>query len=352
MSHEIEKNKDKQQGVEMAWHKLTEVYPDLHERFLTEETHLHDFDIKKSPLFVLDEQKNPVKTDFCQLVCTDDPSIHIGSPVHCETYGMITNAAFLKVVTNALAEIKGAKVVSVGSVCGRAKIFVTVQLAEMAEFKAAGRKVIPFLNFLSSHDQSAPFIVNTSNITTVCANTFSMNLLRQKSGINSAQKNSVVGESVRAVLKHSKNVMERLENIPEIIDGFLGANAIFALEMDRLAAQPIKIDDANALFAGFLNGSEKMEKLSTRRTNQVETLTELFVKGKGNRGENLADVFNAGTDYFTHESSGGEENRLKQYVSSEFGMAANQKTRLYDLLNNENEREDAIGRGHKLLSLV
>lgn len=301
MSHRLTKI-DRQEGTEQAWHKLTEIKENLND---LASTWLAQWDIRKSSLYLADAAEKLIATPFCQLVCTDDPKITIGNPVHCETYGMITNAAFLKVVTNALAEIKGAKVVSVGSVCGRSKIFVTVQLAEMPEFKAAGRKFIPYLNFLSSHDQSAPFIVNTSNICTVCANTFGMNLIKQNSGIKAANKNSVKGESVRAVLKHSRNVMERLENIPQIIDGFLGANAIFALEMDKLAKQPIKIDDANALFAGFLNGSEAMEKLSTRRANQVETLSGLFVKGKGNEGKNRADAFSAGTDYFTHESSGG-----------------------------------------------
>jgi uncharacterized protein (DUF736 family) len=57
-------------------------------------------------------------------------------------------------------------------------------------------------------------------------------------------------------------------------------------------------------------------------------LTGLFNGGAGNNGETLLDAFSAVTDYYSHESSGGEDQpgfRTKQYLSSEFGSAAKKK---------------------------
>lgn len=333
MSHNIS-NIDRQQGIEQAWHGLTEILPFIN----LPESWLSQWDVSKAPMF----EQDGSKSDYCRITCTDDPQIRIGSPVHCETYGLITNADFLKTVETAIREVTGAQVISVGSVCERARIFVSVKLAEMDGFNAAGREFLPYLNFMSSHDKSAPFAVNTSTICTVCDNTFRANLMASNGG------------AVRVRMNHSKNVGQRLANVPAIVDGFLGAMARFKREMDRLAAEPVKVQDANALFAGFLQDNPNAE-LSTRRANQISRLGELFVSGAGNRGENMADAFSAVTDYYSHESSGGDENRMKQYVSSEYGAGQSAKADFWDLLTGKDSRDRVaatIARGNKVLALV
>jgi hypothetical protein len=344
MSHEIT-NIDRQEGIEMGWHKLTVVKPLI--ELLS--SWLAQWDVSKVPMLEGDGSAS----EYCRITCTDDPKIRIGAPVHCESYGLVTNADFLRIINTAIREIPGAKVASVGSVCGRSRIFVSVKLEELAEFKAAGRSFVPYLNFLSSHDMSAPFAVNTSNICTVCNNTFGMNLssLSQRSGMKAAQSASESAKAVRVVMKHTKNVMERLENVPEIVDGFHGAQALFKLEMDKLAAAPIKIDDANALFAGFLTArTEVKEPMSTRRANQVNRLTELFVRGAGNEGQNRADWFSAATDYYSHENAGGDD-RMRQFVSSEFGSGQTAKAGAWDLIRDDKAIEATLARGKTVLAL-
>lgn len=332
----------------MGWHKLTIVQ----EVIVLLSSWLSKWDVSKVPMLESDGSQS----EYCRITCTDDKTIRIGAPVHCDSYGLVTNADFLRIINTAIREIPGAQVASVGSVCGRSRIFVSVKLAELPEFKAAGRAFQPYLNFLSSHDMSAPFTVNTSNICTVCNNTFGMNLSsmgRQLSGLNAANRESEKAKAVRVVMKHTKNVMERLENVPEIVDGFHGAQALFRITMDKLAKEPVRVDDANALFAGFLTTQEeasKGEAMSTRRANQVERLVELFRKGAGNQGENRADWFSAVTDYYSHENAGGDD-RMRQFVSSEFGSGQMAKGRAWSLIQDDKAIVATAQRGRAVLAM-
>lgn len=346
MSHEISKI-DRQQGIEMAWHKLTEIFSEIKLGL----SFLSQWDVEKQPM----KEPDGSQSEYCRLVCTDNPKIRIGKPVHCDSYGIITNAEFLKVVENALREIPGAIVASVGSVCERSRIFVSVKMQDLPEYSAAGRVFVPYLNFMSSHDMSAPFSVNASNICTVCNNTFGMNLAlvaNQRSGLKAAQAASEAAKSVRVVLKHTKNVADRLENVPEIISGFHGSQMLFKAQMEKLAAEKVTFDNACALFAGFLTPADKADvKLSTRRANQVDRLSTLFRKGAGNAGENRADWFSAVTDYYTHENAGGE-NILRQVVSSEYGDGFNAKREAWNMLGDEKAFASTLTRGQQVLAIT
>lgn len=356
MSHEIT-NTDKQQGLSMAWHKLTEVVKEI----VLSTCWLSQWDVRKAPMAVIDSNGNNVKTDYCQLVATDNEAIQIGGPVHCETYQPITNATFLRIIETAIREIKGAKIASVGSVCGRGRIFVSVQLDELKTFTAAGRVFEPYLNFFSSHDQSAAFGVTSSNIAQVCANTMGMNLRMLKgvrSGINSSKEATEKAGAVRISLKHTKNVNDRLENIPEIVDGFLGAQALFRDTLNKMAAMPISVKDVEPLMTGFLIDKSRAQvaaltvddlQMSSRRANQVTRLVELHNTGAGNNGRDMGDAFNAVTDYFTHESSGGETIH-RQLVSSEYGSGLAAKQRAFDLFANAARVDELVEVGQKVMA--
>lgn len=340
MSHEIQIH-DKQQGTEMAWHGLTEVLPVI----VLANCFLSTWDVVKQVLFAIGEDGKQIKTDFCRLVCSDNPEIVIGSPVHCETYTVLSNKRFVEIAQSVIDSITGAVVSSVGSVCNRARIFISIRVPEMQSFIAAGREFKPYLNLLSSHDKSAPFIVNMSTICTVCNNTFGANLHDSEN------------RSLRLKITHSKNMADKLENVPEIIKAYLASVQQFADTLNKFASQPISTDETRAFFAGFLDANsnetlgtaDELRQFSTRRMNQIDRLTELFLTGKGNNGKNLADVFSAVTDYYSHESSGGE-NPFKQVASSEFGNGATMKAAAYALLQDDKKLAKIIAKGSKLLA--
>lgn len=296
---------------------------------------LSRFNVEKRPLY---RSINGafIPTETCELFCTDDPRIVVGKPINCESYGLIDNSVFLRMVSEALLSIKGAKLASVGSVCGRNKVFVSVSLPDSV-LSIAGNEHKLFLSFGNGFDLQSVLYVCASGVKTVCANTDRMNLMIAK-GDKSAP--------VNLTIRHTKNAVDRIENVSEIIDGFYGAAALYRATIERLSEQKVSEGTARNYFAGLLaNG--KREEISTRRLNQVNRLTELFSVGAGNRGESRADCYGAITDYATHESSGGRDNPWKQVATSEFGAGNELKRRaLATLDSSEFPSLVAIGEGN------
>lgn len=363
---------DRHEATSQAWHGKSIVKAVI----LLKDSWLALWDIVKSPLFTLDDNGKPVSTDYCQLVASDNKSIAIGKSVSTKTFSPITNASFLAIVSEALNDIAGSVVVSVGSVCNRCRVFVTLQLTQQVKaFEAAGREFKPYLNFLNSHDQSAPFAVVVSFVCTVCNNTFGMNLYLVESdltGIKAAMKRN----ELRIKLKHTKNVAERLANVPDVIRAFHGTVAIFKATMEYLGKTAIEKHNVVPLFTGFLNNDmpeglvslimagtkldqtqTELVQISTRRKNQIERLADLHLGGKGNNGATLADAFSAITDYYTHESSGGmkedadAKDIARQIETSEYGTGQESKERGLRLLADADAVANAIAFGRRLLEV-
>ncbi len=297
-------------------------------------------------------------TDSCEVVCTDDESIRIGKTVDRHTYTLLPNARFLSIVQSALDSIRGAYVASVGSVCNRARIFVSLGLpagltdisqavrdGSTLVLQAGGREFKFFLSFFSSHDKSAPFGVQLSTVCVVCNNTFN------------AVLHDADGKRLSIRIPHTKNMLATLANVPAIIDAFFVSAQKFAEVFHGLSLVPISANDAKAFFTGLLISGDSGEErdttaeveLSGRRTNQIDRLTSLFVSGAGNGGANLADVFSAVTDYYSHESSGGE-NKMKQVASSEFGNGQAMKALAWKTLRDDKATAETIALGHKTLA--
>ena len=326
MSHKIGNN-DRQEGLKQAWHGLTHI----RESIPTDDNWLTKWDVEKLPMF----NPNGTPSEFCRVTCTDDTSLYIGDPVHEETYSLITNKQFLEMVNDCLLSVKGAKIDSIGSVCDRGRIFASVSIPQMEEFKAAGREFRAYLNFINSHDKSSPFVVNASNICVVCDNTFRYNLHDSKNKV------------FRVSVKHTKFAHNKLEDIDGMIDAYVGANARFAAIMNRLDSQPISKPDAVKFFTGLV--ATNVERLATRTVNRIERIMALHVMGRGNRGETRADAFSAITDFYTHGVSTTDVQ--KQMESSEFGSGLEMKTRALDVLSDDSELTSIISRGEKILSL-
>jgi hypothetical protein len=342
MSHEIS-SIDRQQGTRQAWHGLTQILA----KITLAECWLSSWDVEKRPM----REPDGSESEYCRIVCTDNPSIKIGRPVHCETYGLIDNREFLKIVQDSIDLMSGSVIESVGSVCERSRILVSVTIPEIAELTAAGRKFVPYLNFLSSHDMSAPFLVNASTICTVCNNTFGMNLHDSEN------------KEFRVRVPHTKNASKALERIPELIDAYCGTQRRFAAIMDSLATKEVALDQAERFFTGFLTVKDASEgrkliasrpersalELSTRRANQIDRLTDLFRSGAGNDGNDRSDLFSSVTDYYSHESAGGR-NVWKQVESSEFGAGAVAKDRAFSILQSDSATQAMIDVGDLVLS--
>ena len=331
MSHGIT-NRDRQEARHMGWHNLTQINEvlDLKNNWLTK------WDIQEVGLKTVGDVEVPFKI----LTGTDDNQV-IGKPF-AGTYTPVSNKAFLDMIGEAISGVKGAVVESVGSVNNRGRVFVSLSIKGMDKFKVGDREFLDYLNFGNGHDQTSAVWTNASNTCTVCDNTFSMNL-------NGEQE-------VKCKVKHSKDVIARLDNIVEIIDAYAGTQAKFKAEFERLMNEPMKTDKARNLFAGWMIRSTNEDggkDLGPKTLTKVNRITELFEKGKGNSGENRADAFSAVTDFYSHESvRNSGKNVARQLFSSEYGLGRMAKSSFWNVIRNDDSVNAFAANGKKALALL
>ena len=330
MAHGITK-RDRQEARHMGWHGLTQINEslDLKNNWLTK------WDIQEVGL----QTNAGVEVPFKILTGTDDQEV-IGKPF-AGTYTPVSNKAFLDMVGEAISGVKGSVVESVGSVNNRGRVFVSLSIKGMDKFKVGDREFLDYLNFGNGHDQTSAVWANASNTCTVCDNTFSMNL-------NGEQE-------VKIKVKHSKDVVARLENISEVIDAYAGTQAKFKAEFERLLNEPIKVDAARNLFAGWMirSNSEEGRDLGPKTLTKVNRVTELFETGRGNTGSNRADAFSAVTDYYTHESTrNAGRNVQRQLFSSDYGLGRMAKTDFWNVVRNDDSVDAYVSNGKKALALL
>lgn len=330
---------DIHEALKQAWHGKTVIRPDLS----LDNNQLNNWDLVETPLFFAGDKP----AGFSILQCSDKPELAIGAPFNPLTFKPITNKDFLQLVRDSISGT-GHKVTSVGSVRNRGRVFVSIELISMEKFKAAGRDFSAYLNFGNGHDKSSVLWVNTSNTCTVCDNTFSANLFTVEAKDSTATQT----DDIKVRVRHTKNAAMKLPALATLIDKAVGVQAEFALELDKLTK--VAVDNPQGLFAGFLGRKITEENvvkgLSTRAINTSLRLTTLFKSGdKGNRGENMTDAFSAVTDYYTHESSGGE-NTMRQVLSSEYGAGQVAKADFWNVCRNPDMTAKMVDRGVKLIA--
>lgn len=295
---------------------------------------LNDWDIASRQLYRKNAAGIYSPTEVSELTTTDLPDLIIGKAYNPDTFKPITNRMFLDTIREAIKEIPGSKIESAGSVMGRGRIFVTISVPQALESKIGKRDFRNYLTFGLGRDFVTPFFVTASNVCTVCNNTFNSNLM-------------IGNDPVNIRYKQTKNIAFKLDNVPQIIAGWLGAIKNFEINFGKMDKQKVTLDFAQKFIVGFLANDTEGE-FSTRKQNQANELLSLFVRGKGNSGETAGDLFSAFTDYYTHNSSGGTD-VMKQLVSSEYGSGNKQKARVFGLLSDDKEMEAVFASGKDLL---
>ncbi len=341
------KRYDVQEGTTMGWHKKTRI---------NELLELATCWLSTWNVIPVEMQKRGQPSKWRILEASDVPGLEIGAPYNPGSFQPIDNPAFLKMVQDSISGTPH-KVVSAGSIRNRGRVFISIELAGMEKFKAAGREFSAFLNFGNGHDKSSVLWVNTSNTCTVCDNTFSANLYSVENKAKGNGNGADVGDDLSVLKRHTKNVLLKLPAIATLVDKAIGVQAEFALEFDKLSQIEIAPATATGLFAGFIgrdiplaDKAEDQKGLHTRGVNKVNRLVELFADAKqGNNGRNLADAFSAVTDYYSHESAGGTENRDRQVLSSEYGSGLENKREFWTMVRNGEERHNTIEKGLVLL---
>jgi hypothetical protein len=338
---------DIQEGREMAWHGKTKVNPELS----LQNCWLTTWDYMPRPVIV-DGKKTPFAvlgvTDDCQddiLNEDGEPTgetfpLAIGRPYQVKSFKPVLNQGEKGLLARIGAAIEGHGLTldSAGTVYNRGRLFLSFGLAD-AKFQAAGREFKSFLNVGNGNDMSSPLWVNTSNICTVCNNTFTANL--EDAGMIMSVKKTQFSDF-------------KLADMGRAIKAMLNGQTAFAKTLGKLA--DVKCDEKTAreFFAGFVAPNVE-NGLSTRAENTVERLIQLFTSGAGNDGNDFSDVFQAMTDYYTHEGAsqkGDESAQWKNFVSSEFGAGKTAKMDAWNILTDEKNRKAYVSMGRKVLKLT
>ena len=345
---------DEHEALTMGWHGKTNV----RELITTEDNHLTRHDIQSVGLFLpngkpavaeveTDDDGNVIaEHQWSLLGYTDTDELTTGKPFNPNTFRPFSNKEFLDIVRDAIAGI-GGKIESVLSCDNRSKIAISVQLDQVTSYKIGDRVFEAYLSFILGRDMACPLVVKTGNVCIVCANTYAAAL-------------SSGGKNVNASIKQTKNGRKKIANLAEIVDAAIGVQAQFKAAFESLASVPVRHSEAKAVFTGFLmpefdrselSDSEAADfALATRTGNRVDRLLELFHDdSKGNGRGTRADLFSAGTDFYSHESAGKDV--WKQVRSSEFGSAAREKGRLFEVVTSPDNYAATLARGEAILQL-
>ena len=258
-------------------------------------------------------------------------------PLHVpkDGYKVIDNREIFDAAVAAIKDVD-AKITSVMTLENRKKFALSVNLGEDV-LKVNGDDIHAHLNFVSSHDGTMNLKAYDSTIRIVCMNTLRWSL----------QAAGQVGFTIR----HRKNAVIALENLPELINAILAGRIEFQQVMEYLATCKVDSNEALAMAAGYFCMESGSPKLSSRSLNAATSIVDLFANGRGNHGKTLYDLANGATEYWTSgDGVGRKVNDLAKAYKAEYGMAADHKNRFVEMLSDETRRTQAKDMGREALA--
>lgn len=186
-----------------------------------------------------------------------------------------------------------------GSLRGGSRVWVLARLNRDPLVIAPGDEVEKFILLSHGHDGSLAVRAGFTPVRVVCANTLAM------------AHGSDASKLIR--LKHTKDVLENLENVREIMNL---ANAEFeatAEQYRRLARKSINQGDLRKYVRRVLK-VEDGENFSPRLQNIADEIARLAEAGRGNDLPSIRGTYwssyNAVSEWLTHERGRSEDSRL------------------------------------------
>jgi phage/plasmid-like protein (TIGR03299 family) len=196
-------------------------------------------------------------------------------------------------------EAREAALHTAGSLRGGSRVWVLAKIERSPLVVAPGDEVEKYLLLSHGHDGSLAVRVGFTPIRVVCANTLAL------AHGNDASK------LIR--LKHTKDVLENLENVRTIMDAANAAFEATAEQFRLLARRSINQADLRKYVKRVLKVEDK-EDISTRTTNVIERIIGLFETGRGNdlpsiRGSYWA-AYNSVSEFLGYERGRSPQTRL------------------------------------------
>lgn len=275
-----------------------------------------DFEISKLPMLIqgADGVSFPSKNyALTREGVAEDPEGE-GNPVQLGTvtnnYQILQNrdafGPFDPLVKDGLIEYTAA-----GALANGARVWIAAKLIglkpeEMTVRTVNGRPdaVEAFWLLYNGHDGMTAISSTLTAIRSVCFNTVTAGLA-DTSFLNAAKPGrgrlgADKDQSQKA--RHAKNVNA---NVAEMMKGLERASEQFGSLMAKYRAMAaVKLSDAKIeRFFKLTFPTVEGEKWSTRRSNQIEEMTNLALNGVGNSGGSVWDCFNGITEWIDHKAS-------------------------------------------------
>jgi len=298
--------RDRQSGVEIAWHGLTNVVDvvtreNSHPYEVVEAEVYHK--VKRPNDFGVIEEVFIEDPEFKRLVATDD-WMPVGDP-YGSSYHPSDISKFWEIIRLGFGDTPH-QILSAGSVENRSKIFASIKVSD--GFRIRDREFTDYISLIDSFDKSTSMWALYSSVCVVCQNTLKMAMA----------SGNTIGKA-----KHTAMLDVNVQRLIDAIDAFAGTSATFQQMLNQAVQTPCSRDEARAWIVG-LEG-RNADRMTNGLLQKTARMVELFEMGKGNEGNSRLDAFSAVTDFHSHESS----NRLgrdSQYLTSEFGASAQTKT--------------------------
>jgi len=186
-----------------------------------------------------------------------------------------------------------ARLHTAGSLCDGRKVWVLAQL-QGESIDLGNDKILPFLLLSSSHDGSNAVRVGFTPIRVVCCNTLAM-----------AHRNE---ESKLIRLKHTKNIVQNLDNVAETVDAIRAEFRATGEQYEKLLRADISQKDVLRYVKLAIAGTDNDEKISTRMKNTIDNgvlpLLDKPTNKVGNMEGTLWAAYNAVTEYYSHLAGG------------------------------------------------
>lgn len=259
----------------------------------------------------------------------------VNLPLHVfkESYGIIQNAQIWEAMERALKGIPF-RVVTAGSIGNCKRTFISIELTDQSDKYVRGDAFKSYLTFINSFDGFCKARLYGSDTRVVCQNTLDASL-GNKGFIDLA-------------VKHTTNASVEFARMEATVQTYLETKEAHFANLARLAEQPMSLETAENVIAGFVTDGAKAAKngFSVRAQNQGKTMLDLFLSGKGNKGETRYDLLNGVTEFYTHKAT---DDGARSLASNMLGTYAKAKTEFLETMLDDSALNAMAARGLAML---
>ena len=307
MAHEIEINAHGNANAffvgQPAWHKLGKVFPE--DTFLDVPTAIEaaglDWNVRLQPLHMKYDGEDMPVPGYATVRDSDKSVLGIVGP----TYKPLQNASAFKWFQPFL-DAGEATLEAAGSLRGGKRVWVLARVKGLAGEVVPGDEVKSYILLSNGHDGTMAIRAGSTNVRVVCANTLA------------ASHGDASSKLFR--IRHTSKANDALQVVRETMDvirGEFNATMEQYRELSRhgVSRQDIEKYVQRVFRPKVIEGGAVVESESDETTERLTgKIIRLFEEGAGNTMPGVSGtawgMFNAVTDYLSHERGHNADNRV------------------------------------------